>query len=297
MALPNFLIVGAAKSGTSAMTRFLDLHPEAHIPFKEPNYFSGWHTRVSYKRYELPHPRPKWYVQCGTMEEYEALFSKSGDSRARGEASVSYLVDAHAAAKIRTEFPEMKIIVLLRQPVDRAFSHFHHNLRIKTEPIRDFSRAIQVEAERLAGGWTPFLCPMYVSHYAGQLQRYLDLFPRDQIRIYLYDDWNRAPKTVWEDVLSFLEISPDFVPDFQSRHNENRRTTKVWQAMRMVAPYIKGLVPAQTWIRARESLRNTFTRRITLDPAFRRELTHAHFLDDIRYIEDLLMRDLSHWLA
>jgi hypothetical protein len=85
--LPNFLVIGAAKGGTSAFTTFLQSHPQAHIPFKEPNFFSGWETRVTFDGPLRDLERADRF--CGTREKYESLFSRAGNARAVGEASVS----------------------------------------------------------------------------------------------------------------------------------------------------------------------------------------------------------------
>ncbi len=297
MSLPNFLIIGAAKSGTSAMSGFLSQHPEAHIPFKEPNFFSGWNTRVRFSYSELPDPLPENYVQCGTLDEYNALFSNAGDAKAVGEASVSYLVDPQAALNIHTFLPGMKLIVLLRQPVERAFSHFHYNRRRGREPEKDFSRVIALEKYRLAHGWKPFLCPLYLGHYMAQLSPYIELFPREQFRFYLFEDWNDRPHAVWADLMDFLEISPAFTPDFSYRYAENRVESPVWNMLRRIAPWVKSAVPPEMWRRVRESLRVRLNRRRTLDPNFRHELTHLHFREGILQLQDFLGRDLSHWLV
>ena len=178
MRLPTFLIVGAAKCGTTALTRLLQTHPQVHIPFKEPNFFSGWETRVRFHLPLAPRESPR-RPPCGTIEESEALFSDAGSTPALGEASVSYLADAATAARIRDMVPDVKLIALVRQPVDRAFSHFVMNRRIGLEPESDFRRAMLSEDARLERGWHPFLCYALLSRYVPQLARYRALFPPD----------------------------------------------------------------------------------------------------------------------
>jgi hypothetical protein len=179
MALANFLTIGAAKSGTSAMSRFLGEHPDARVPFKESNFFSGWNTRKRFDRSKLPDPRPMTRFQCGTLNEYQDLF---------------------------------------------------------------------------ANGWPPSFCPLYCGHYLEQLNRYLALFPRDQMRIFLYDDWSTEPELVWDKVVDSLEISDQPKPDCGLRYNENRSSSSILTTLGWIAPYFKNAVPSAAWVTTRESI-------------------------------------------
>ncbi len=294
MSLPNFLIVGAAKGGTTALTRFLEGHPQVHIPFKEPNFFSGWGTR---KRFAArPVPELEQGKFCGTIEQYRALFARAGDARAVGEASVSYLADEDAPVHIREVVPDVRIIVLLRQPIDRAFSHFVMNRRLGKELEPDFLTALIDNDRRQAAAWHPSLCYLRMSTYAAALERYQALFPAAQRRIYTYDEWNRHPHRVWDDLLEYLGLDRLAMPDFQVRHNRSRLYHPGWNAMRKGARLVKRLVPAGL----RPSLATYFERRMSyrpvLDPRLRRELTEKYCEEDIRKVERLTGRDLSAWL-
>ena len=294
MTLPNFLIIGAAKSGTTALTRFLHQHPQVHIPYKEPNFFSGWNSRIQfYIPPRPPHIEPEH--QCATLDAYQALFVNSGDACAVGEASVSYLPNKTAPHNIKQLLPNVRLIVLLRHPVDRAFSQYIMSRHAKIEPMPDFLSAIQHEPERLQRNWLPFLCYLKLSHYPEQLARYQKLFPPEQFRIYLFDDWLARPNQIWVDILNFLEINHTYVPDFTKRHNENRLSTPMWDSIQAFHPLFKQMIPPKIRHKIYVWLRRNLTHRPILDQELRSELTEKNFRDDIFHLQDMLQRDLSSW--
>ena len=294
MTLPNFLVIGAAKGGTSAFTRFLESHPQAHIPFKEPNFFSGWETRVTFDGPLRDLERADRF--CGTREKYERLFSRAGNARAVGEASVSSLPDEGAARLMRELVPSVKLIAFLRQPVDRAFSHFNMNRGFGTEPERDFRAVMRNEGARVQRNWHPFLCYGRIGRYAEQLARYQALFPAEQLRVYLYEDWNASPERVWRELMGYLDLDASYVPDFRERHNETRVYHPGWTAARAVGPWLKRALPSRVRPRVRRGLERLMSYRPRLDPAARHELTHGLFREDILRLQDMLRRDLSRWL-
>ena len=131
MTMPNFLIIGAMKSGTTALYYYLEQHPDIYMsPVKEPNFFS------SHKQENAADTVTEFGI-------YRQLFSGGSGKKAIGEASHSYLYEPGAAAEIRRYIPEAKLIAILRNPIERAYSHFLHMVRSGTEPLDDFARALQ----------------------------------------------------------------------------------------------------------------------------------------------------------
>lgn len=297
MTLPNFLIIGAAKSGTTAVSLALQSHPQVHMPFKEPNFFSGWGTRLTFAG---PHRDPaleRIDKLCGTREQYEALFSRAADARAVGEASVSSLPADGAARRIKELVPRVKLIAVLRQPVDRAFSHFVMNRRYGIEPEIDFRAAILDEPARVRQNWHPFLGLQRTGRYADQLVPYQSLFSAEQLRIYLYEDWLASPETVWAELMSYLALDAPYEPDFRTRHQEGRLYYGAWTtALAAIRPWLTPRVPLR-WRRGiRRRLDPVMAYRPTLDPDLRQELTKTLFREDILRLQDLLRRDLAGWL-
>ncbi len=297
MTLPNFIIIGAARSGTSAMTTFLRAHPDVRMPYKEPNYFSGWENRLKFAGpcYPPSHPPPP--ADFSTLDTYKALFAGTGEAQARGEASVSYLIDAATPERIAKTLPEVRLITLLRQPAERSYAHFLHSRMEGIEPCSDFLATLRQDYERRKNNWHPKLSYVSGSHYAEPMARYFKYFARDRIRIHLYEDWNETPLVVWQDIMTYLDIDTGFVPDFSRRVNVSRLENTSGKRGQLIRKVTRKLVPA--------SLRGTIRKLVEpgapppakLDPGVRDELTERYFREDILRLQEMLGRDLRCWLS
>lgn len=198
MSRPNFFIVGAAKCGTTSLYHYLQQHPQVFMPHvKEPHHFS----RLQ--------PRPEaaaFYRSVDDPAAYERLFSGAATYAAIGEASTSYLTDPDAAARIRAFNPDSRIIVMLRDPVERAYSHYLNNVRDGLETA-DFATALRDEmaapAEELIWGrW-----PLYVAigDYSAGLRRFQESFP-GRCHVILFEDFKSDPVSRLGEVLEFLGL-------------------------------------------------------------------------------------------
>src|SRR5919202_6537946 len=206
MTMPNFFIIGAMKSGTTALYYYLEQHPEIYMsPVKEPNFFCS-------------QERKNGADAVTDIRTYQHLFRGVSDEKAIGEASHSYLYDPRAVAEIRRYLPQATLIAILRNPVDRAYSHFLHMVRSGTEPLDDFAQALREEE---AGINKERTFQDYIGRglYYNQLKRYFETFPREQVRVYLYEDLSGAPITTAQDAFRFLKVDDSFVPDVSLRRN------------------------------------------------------------------------------
>jgi hypothetical protein len=281
MPLPNFLIVGAAKSGTTSLYRYLQDHPQVFMPaIKEPNFFATERHRT-----------------IRGLDEYSALFTEATEP-AIGEASVRYLSDRGAAARIReTLGPDTRILVLLRNPVDQAHSQWGHEVRSGGE-TRPFAAAVLGET---AGASAQETAIDYVSRarYAAQVRRYLDAFGRTNLHVDIFEEFFADPGPAYSRVCEFLGVSADHRPEF-AVHNpsgsprsrllsrvlgEPARWKRVWQK----------LVPLEIRDRARSvaTAWNTSERPLPAATEQDRERLRALFDDDVRELESLLLRSLS----
>ena len=157
----------------------------------------------------------------------------------------------------------MKLIAIVRNPVERAYSAFLHLLRDRREPLSDFDHALREEDERVQGNWEHIWHYRRMGLYASQLERYYRLFHRDQIRVYLYDALRQDPLSVIADMFGFLGVDATFVPDTSVRHNEP-------------------VLPPEE--------------RPPLLPEVRRQLLVGYRADILR-LQGLIRRDLCSWLA
>jgi Sulfotransferase family len=287
--LPTFLVIGAAKAGTTSLYRWLVAHPQIFMSRpKEPHYFTFADTTY----------RAEGVVT--TWDEYVELFRGAAGVRATGEASTSYLWSPEAPARIKAVLPRAKLIAVLRQPAERAYSAYLHCVREGGEML-DFVSALAAEPERDAQGWPPGLW-LYrdVGFYARQLRRYLDLFPRDQIHVLLHDDLISDPRAVVRDIFRFVGVDHTFEPDVSVSYNPGRlhRSSTLERMISLgTRTRLRLLLPsgARNRLRAGLSALNR-SEPAPLDPELRRALTRE-FREDILQLQDLINRDLPRWLA
>ncbi len=289
--LPNFIVIGAAKAGTTALYWYLAEHPQVFMsPLKETNFFAFGLDPEGKPLYGNPEVH-RYPVQ--TLADYEQLFADAGNAKAVGEASPIYLECPQAAGRIRALIPRARIICCLRNPVDRAYSDYQMYLRSsgqRLDPARDLVPS---------AAWVhPSSHWMEISRYHAQLQRYFDAFPREQIHVYLFDDFRKNSLEVTQDVYRFLNVDPTFVPDMDTPHNvggmpssmlmEGMFTSK---AVAAVKPWIpKG---AANWVRR---LRTRNMRPAPALPAELRQQLTSQFRSDIAATSKLIGRSLDHWL-
>jgi Sulfotransferase domain len=217
--LPGFLILGAQKAGTTALYAYLRWHPAVTGPaWKEVSYFDRHYRRGV-----------RWY---------RGHFPIRRGDRIVGEASPGYLFHPLAPKRVRATVPEAKLIVLLRDPVDRALSHYHHEVALGREPL-SFEQAIEAEPERTRGeeerlvrepGYfsRPWWDHTYLARgrYAEQLERWLALFPREQLLVLPSEELSAEPGQTYARVLEFLGAPPhelDAYPRVYEQHYEGLR--------------------------------------------------------------------------
>jgi hypothetical protein len=285
MSLPNFLIIGAQKSGTTSMYEYLKQHSQVFMsPVKEPKFFLG----VGWEQIDRP--------TRAALEAYEALFSGVTNEIAIGEASPPYLPSPEAPQRIAACLPDVRLVAILRNPVERAYSHWLHNIKNGRETL-DFRHALEAEPERLEGNPLSLFAYATIGHYYNHLSRYLKLFPRERLRVYLFDDLAADPEAVVKDLFRFLAVDDAFRPKLE-RHNVSGvprgRMGQLYDRLRKnprTVKLVKRIVPGDV----RDRLRARFLKRPGLPADVRRDLV-ASYRDEIRQLEELLQRDLSAWL-
>ncbi|HKD67019.1 MAG TPA: sulfotransferase [Candidatus Binataceae bacterium] len=196
---PNFFVVGAAKAGTTSIYAGLRQHPDIFMSYpKEPHHF----TQV-----QPPHEL-RWHFEAhAEPERYLRLFEGSRGFAAVGEASTSYLWHPEVARRISRQVPDARIIIALRDPIERAYSHYLMHVREGIQPL-GFYDALVEDLNRTNESWA--LSHFYVGkgQYARQVRRYLDVFARDRVKIVLFDDLKRDPEAEMRDIARFLGLGP-----------------------------------------------------------------------------------------
>ncbi|MFB3737376.1 MAG: sulfotransferase [Candidatus Velamenicoccus archaeovorus] len=293
MTLPNFVMIGAAKAGTTALYWYLTEHPQVFMsPMKETNFFAYGLD----ERGDLLYGDPDLHTfPVRTLEEYAALFGGAGDAVAVGEISPIYLECPQAAARMHELVPHARILCILRHPVDRAYSDYQMYLRSRgrrLDPARDLTP--EATWARPDSHW------MQIGRYHDALARYVERFPRERIHVFLFDDLRRDARGFVQDVYRSLGVDPTFVPDLETPHNvggmpKNRLVERLLMSKRLKT-MVQPLVPRRAADLARRIRTRNLRRAPTLPSALRAELT-ARFRDDIERTAQLIGRDLGHWLV
>jgi sulfotransferase family protein len=183
MTLPNFLIIGAMKSGTTSLYFYLKQHPQAYMSsLKEPNFFALEGSNLNFDGAEGKERIQRWLKRdfLTDIEEYRALFRGAAGETAIGEPSPIYLYSPEASRRIRHYVPEAKLIAVLRSPVERAYSAFLYMTRGGREPLKAFPEALQAEESSMRDNWEWIWHYRHVGLYYTQLKRYYDVFDADQ---------------------------------------------------------------------------------------------------------------------
>jgi len=294
---PTFFIVGAPKSGTTALDSYLADHPSIHMARpKEPHYFAT----------DLPR-----YRDVSTERDYIRLFDASGEKKAGGDASVFYLYSKEAIRLIRQFDPGARLILMLRNPIDIVHS-FHSQLLFGgDEEIKSFAEAWHATAARKAGERIPKHCRakelLYYDEIAllgNQLERVLAEFPREQVHVIFFEDFAADTRREYRRVLEFLRIPDDGRMEFP-RINANRRhrvglTPLINRSAGWLRPPVRMIKRAlaieeiglldrlKAWDRVYEE-------REPMGAELKRSILAA-YESDIGLLARLTNRDLGHWL-
>jgi hypothetical protein len=295
--MPNFIVIGAGKSGTTALHRYLKQHPEIYMSSPKELRFFPFEDRPP--DFRGPGDKEDMETAVKTIEDYRARFTEGARFPARGESSPLYLYYPRTAERIRHHIPDVKLIAILRHPADRAYSQYLMKRRDGREHL-NFADALAAEEQRISNGWSHHWHYRRRGFYAAQLRLYFDLFKREQIRIYLYEDYVADPVGLMQDIFRFLNVDDSFVPDVSVRHNvSNVPRSRALQTFltepRPVKNLFKSYVPA-SWSRGvGDRLRRHNITKPPLPEKLRRQLIET-YREDITELQHMLGRDLSHWL-
>jgi hypothetical protein len=304
---PTFFIVGAPKAGTTSLYHWCRQHPSVFMsPIKEPCFFApevAHFTARSTEAYlaDLPDLR-RWLdgprVEARTRglvlewHDYLSLFRDAGEAAALGEVSGNYLASATAPAAIASRLPSARIVMMLRNPVDRLFSQYASALGAG-EAQGSFGEWTG-EQMRLEAGRQPRFGPVWTGMYATHLQRWLTAFSADQVRVFFYEDYQARPEQVLAELFAFIGVDPRHAVDVSRRHNVT--TMPRWPALRRLlrpaAPLLGVVLPKELHRTLRTWGRRPPIRRPTADERAR---VGALYGADVAALEDILGRDLAAW--
>ncbi|MFC5749060.1 sulfotransferase family protein [Actinomadura rugatobispora] len=301
MALPDFLVAGAPKAGTTALHAALTRHPGLFMsPVKEPKFFltdgppptrGGPGDAQTYREHVWRRP------------DYEALFDGAPPGTLRGESTPFYLYDRDAQRRIHALIPKVKLIAILRDPVERAHSNWTHLWSAGLEPVDDVVRACQDEERRIDAGWAAFWHYVRLGRYGEQLEHLYGLFPREQILVFRYRELLERPAETLDRICSFLGVETGVLsevprenvtahPDRTPRHRLLARTLRVGAAAGALLPgdlAAKATAPLERALQRDGSPRRPLTWE-------QRQALIPYFASDIGLLEQVTGEGFGAWL-
>ncbi len=303
--IPDFLIIGAGKAGTTSLNNYLKQHPQIFIPVrKEPNFY-GYELRSEADFAGDADEIRQYSRSINTLEAYLGLFADAGEHQLKGETSNTYMYHEEAPQRIKHYNPDMKLIAILRQPAERLWSRYLHLARENKLPTPNFSDCLDRSTI-----WWRRNDLVREGFYYNNLSPFYQLFPQENIRIYLYEDLNRNGETVLKDIFSFLGVDDTFMPDLDVRFNQsgfviNKKLDRIIGPKGIIQNSVKSILSPQVYSGLKSNptlqkfinkLRKKNLARPRIDPEVKRLLTHEVYAGDLRQLQALIKKDLSHWL-
>jgi hypothetical protein len=300
VSLPDFFVIGAPKAGTTALHAALTRHPQLFMsPVKEPKFFLCDGPPPDHGGPGDAHSYREWIWR---PEQYERLFDHAPPGTRRGESTPFYLSDFAAHRRIHQAIPDARLIVILRDPVDRAYSNWAHLWADGLETIGDFLTACGEEPRRTEAGWAPFWHYLDTGLYGRQLRHLYGLFPRDQVHVIRYLSLVEEPRATLDAVFRFLDVEEGLITEAPARNVGGYVAPSLYSKVLRTAfrhgadlgshfpPQVwrKGSLPLQ-WL-----LQRTPQHRPELQAADRAQLI-SYFDDDITIVEKETDWDLEAW--
>lgn len=298
--LPNFLIAGAAKCGTTSLYHYLRQHPDVFMSdVKEPKFFSG----CGANRGSGPGDAIVEQSVVKSFGEYTGLFQRSRGNKAVGEASVdTFFYPEISIPAIQRHLGDPRIIIILRDPVERAYSAYRYIVRDGFETL-SFRETLSAEKKRRQDGYRFMWHYQDGSLYAARVRLFQENFKR--VLVLLYDDLENDAPSLFQSLCNFLEINPDYIPDMKVRHNVSGiprlpllnalfvRPKRLHKIARTIGGAIMG---ADRWVRMRDRAHLAILKKsVPMDPEIGQQL-RLFYRDDILILQDYIGRDLSSWL-
>ncbi len=299
MALPDFFIAGAPKAGTTAVHAALAKHPSLHMSaVKEPKFFLS----------DGPPPArggpgdvQTYREHVWRRDDYEALFDPAPAGALRGESTPFYLYRQDAQRRIRALIPDARLIVILRDPVERAHSNWTHLWSAGLDPVGDFVQACAEERDRIAAGWADFWHYTALGRYGEQLEHLYTAFPQEQVLVFRYRALVESPAQVLDRICAFLGVPQGIVtevprenvtahPQLSFRHRAVSRAVRLSTALSGALPGTATVTGALERALQRDSPPRqplTWEQRRALLPRFEA---------DIRLLEIITGEDFGDWL-
>lgn len=314
MKSPNFFVVGAVKTGTSSLAYYLEQHPDIYISHvKEPHFFSSdirlvdfppeyrENVSIDVEAYLGNYVLPRIHVgHIEDQSQYMELFREVKDEKVVGELSTSYLYSNCAAENILRFDPDAKVVMILRQPVERAYSHYLMDLSSFAAADIGFIQALENDWASVDKGWGKSHLYIELGMYFEQVQRYLTLFPETQVKVFLYEDYRDDPVGFMEELFGFLEVDSATARSIDFTELKNtaslpriRFTNDQLRFINKLKKFIGRILPAGLT----GLIKSMMVSHQNIPKLRKDEFYHAmkYFREDIKKLSALINRDLQSW--
>ncbi|RMA93316.1 sulfotransferase family protein [Hydrogenothermus marinus] len=295
MKIPNFFIVGAGKAGTTSLYYYFKQHPDIYMsPIKEPNYFA---KDTDINEFIKRHKGVNTFIK--DFNEYIQLFKDRKKEKVVGEASVSYLYSKVAAAEIFKYNPNAKILIILRDPIERAFSQYLMNLMIGLTTEKNFIKEVVNDYKNSKGILGSAYLYIEFGLYYEQVKRYLDIFPKKNVKILLFEDLKNNLENTLKNIFVFLDVDSNVKIDItpQNPSYVPRIPPSINKFILKWGRNLKPIIPSNFWNEFKNFYRKIFfeNQKPVLSEKDRKYLL-PFFEQDIKKTQELIQRDLSSWL-
>lgn len=305
MKRPNFYVIGAPRCGTTALYTYLRSHPNIFLPeIKELHYFASDFPNIQKILFKTP-------------DDYLKMFAEANETHlAVGEISPLYVYSSVALRNIQAFNPAVKVIMIVRNPVEFVQSVHQLNLSLLREDEPDLAKAWHLQEIRKQGKMIPKSCrePELIMYgelglFGKHVEKVFEVFPKEQVLIVLFNDFVKNPKRVYEEILAFLNVPSDNRQEFPPVNSNYEHKSKLLG--RLIHPpqfiykiYMKFIsLFGMRFMRLVSQIYNkveTFnarrTPRSSIDPELQTRI-QSYFQDDIQKLSKLIHRDLSAWMA
>ncbi len=281
---PNFFVVGQTKSGTTSLKHYLAQHPDIFLIHRGRGFFGYEPAEIS-------------------ESKYFSFYKDAKNEKMVGEKASDYLSAPNTASKLKKRFPDAKIIMNLRNPIDMMYALHSSQLYKETmEDLEDFEEAIKAEKwrkkenEKSPGKWHPHMFYSDIAKYTPQVKRYFDNFDKEKIKIVISDDLKKDTLKTYKEILSFLDVDDNFVPDLKLYNTHREYRSRTLQAAmknnKMQLRSILGKIPGAS--SAFRAINQPHRVREPMTPELRKKLQNE-FLPEIKELGELIGRDLTFW--
>jgi hypothetical protein len=285
----DFFVVGAARCGTTSLYNYLNQHPDIFLPnIKELNHFSEVESKER-SDYKKPKTDQDYHTKIIKLfEDYKRLFKNAKENQLKGDISPSYLSNNNTAQRIFKHNPNAKIIISLRNPVQRAFSHYAMNFGVGYDRHESFEEALKAKREHIWGGGNLYL---EWSSYYELVKSYYDLFDKKNIHLIIFEDWTKNKEKALGEIFNFLGIDSKMVINHKTKHNEKvaYKNIKILNFLRN--KYIKRIVGLFVFNKTKDKIKGKLFKKeefkMRLNPGTEKRLKD-HFLTDVKNLEQLI---------